>query len=664
MLKQTLRLVLLPAAAAVLVACGGGGGSPQQAASLNFSGLVAVGAALSGAKVDVYQATGDLVQSVTASEDGSYTINIPSTVQMPLVFKAVKDETVLFSPVSSASITRVNVTPLTNLVAAQLSSTGNPAQLIDQIKSGAVVVDSNKVQTIVSSINEALDPLLSNTNARGFDPISGQFQANGSGYDQALNSLNIAINPTGQSSNIIVTVKAAVSASEELPEIKFVSNQKPPVLPASVVDAKLPPPSTDGLIQEFLSKLNACYQLPSSDRVDGDTTVKAPVCKQIFYKEDSTTFENNGGKVGKNKAWASLWNQNVQSIRITSGTMLYANKNGDMLVSWRNESKDGNVSFSRVWLRPDDGQLRAYGNQYKYPFNVKPMAEARESLNTNKSYFSAGFNIELTNIIGLNNSSIFKKVLVTPPNGKTLEFVPQSSLDYLAITGTTTSIIRLAGQFWDPALSNRNPRELKENLIWAKNKNDQDLDWSASEIQSIPNIGTWKAEFILQNNPNNDPNPVQYSVVTSRPLTVEEVRNRSFTKLLDGVKTEIRSNSNQSGFLPLEEGKKIEAVGPDSSDVWMVPDQALRPTYLAIQGYYNDNSNYPRWNDGVAISMNQRKATISCTSQSNTDYHCSKNISNGYSEKSRMDLIQFYANDMNEMQWLSFFAIYKANFKN
>jgi len=663
MLKSIVKWTLLPAAAAVLVACGGGGGSAQQASSLTFSGVVAVGAALSGAKVDVYQATGDLVQSVTASEDGSYTINIPSTVQMPLVFKAVKDETVLFSPVSSASITRVNVTPLTNLVAAQLSSTGNPDQLIDQIKSGAAVVDSNKVQSIVSSLNEALDPLLRNTNTSGFDPISGQFQANGSGYDQALNSLNIAINPTGQSSNIIVTVKAAVSASEDLPEIKFVSNQKPPALPASVVEAKLPPPSTDGLIEAFLGKLNACYQLPSSERVEGDDSVKAPVCKQIFYKDDSKTFENNGGKVGKNKAWASLWNQNVQGLRITSGTMLFADKNGDMLVSWRNESKDGNVSFSRVWLRPDDGQLKAYGNQYKYPFTVRPMAEARESLNTNKSYFSAGFNIDLANIIE-NNSPIFKKVLVTPPNGRTLEFVPQPALDYLAIANTTTSIIRLAGQFWDPELSSRNPRELSEKLVWAKNKNDQDIDWSASEIQSIPNIGTWKAEFILENNPDNKPNPVQYSVVTSRPLTVEEVRNRSFSKLLEPVKTEIKSVSNQTGFLPLEDGEKIEAVGPNNSDVWMVPDQALKPTYLAVQGYYNDNSTYPRWNDGISISMNQRKVTIPCTSQGNSDLHCSKSVENGYSERSRMDMIQLFAYDVNEMQWLSFFTIYKTNFKN
>jgi hypothetical protein len=435
MLKQTLRWVLLPAAAAVLVACGGGGGSAQQAASISFNGVVAVGAALSGAKVDVHEATGELVGSTTTAEDGSYTINIPATAKTPFTFKAVKEEIVLFSPVASSNVTRVNVTPLTNLVAAQLSPTGNPAQLIEQIKSGAAVVDSGKVQAVVVSLNEALDPLLKGTNAQGVDPISGVFKANGAGYDQALNSLNIAINPTGQSSNIIITVKSASSATEELPEIKFVSDKKPPVLPEAVANATLIPSSTDSMVQAFLAKLNSCYQLPSSDRVEGQSSVKAEVCRQIFYNNDPKTFKNNGAEVGKDKAWASLWNPNSQDIRFTSGNVLYLDKNGDMLISWRNESKDGNVSFSRTWARTDNGQLKSYGNQFLYPFTVKPTSEARESINTNKSYFSTGFDIYLANLTVKDTDNkdvpIFERVVVTAPNGRTTEFFPQSSLSYL-----------------------------------------------------------------------------------------------------------------------------------------------------------------------------------------------------------------------------------------
>jgi len=667
MLRSLIKLSLLPSAAAVLVACGGGGGgSPQQPSSFTFGGVVAIGAALSDAKVDVYEATGEIVGSATTAEDGTYTIVVTSTAKMPLTFKAVKEDIVLFSPVATSDVARVNVTPLTNLVAAQLSPTGNPAQLIEQIKSGDVVVNANKVQAVVSSLNEALAPLFEATKVSAIDPVSGSFNADGAGYDQALNSMNITINPTGQSSNIIVTVKAAATADEGLPEIKFVSSEKPPALPPSVAEAKLPPPSTDGLIQAFLGRLNGCYALPAADRIQDDNTVKAPICKQIFYNDDPKTFKNNGAVVGNGtgKAWASLWNENAQGVKFSSGSMLYLEKNGDMLISWRGESKEGTVTHSRTWVRPENGQLKAYGNQYKYPFIVRPTAEARDSINTDKSYFSTGFSVYLANI-AVNQAPIFEKVEVTAPSGRTTQFVPQSSLSYLSINNTSTSLIRLAGQFWSSDLSNRSPRELNEGLVWAKNKDDQNIDWQSAEIKSIPNVGVWKAEFFMKGNTTNKPDEVQYSVVTSRPLTIDEIRNRTFVKLADGIKDEIKKISSGTGYLPFEDGDKAELVGPNDSDVWVVPPEALKPTLLKPAGYYlnSDNQTRTRWDDSISLSINQRKAVVSCSSQGSNDLHCSKTVDGGYSERARMDMIQLFAYDSNEIEWMSFFTIYKTDFR-
>jgi hypothetical protein len=422
------------------------------------------------------------------------------------------------------------------------------------------------------------------------------------------------------------------------------------------------------LIQAFLAKLNACYQLPSVDRVEGQSSVKAPVCKQIFYNDDPKTFKNNGAEVGKDKAWASLWNQNSKDIRFTLGNVLYLDQSGDMLISWRNESKDGNVSFSRSWMRPDKGQLKAYGNQSQYPFTVKPTSEARESINTNKSYFSTGFDIYLANITrkDANNRDvpIFERVVVTAPNGLETEFFPQSALGYLSIGKTPTSNIRLAGQFWDAELVNRRPRELSENLVWAKNKNDKDEDWSSSEIQSIKNIGNWKADFYLKGNTTKSPDSTQYSVVTSRPLTIEEIKNRAFVKLFENVKVEARSISGANGYLPFEEGDFAEVEGDNGSDVWSVPDQAFAPTLVKVAGYYvNDNQTRSRWDDAITVSTRARKATIKCSQQTSDDKHCSASKPDGYSSRSRMDMVQLFATDQNEMQWWSFFGIYKPEFK-
>ena len=58
MLKQAMKLVLLPAAAAVLVACGGGGGGGGSASTTVLSGTAATGAPIANAKVYIVDSAG------------------------------------------------------------------------------------------------------------------------------------------------------------------------------------------------------------------------------------------------------------------------------------------------------------------------------------------------------------------------------------------------------------------------------------------------------------------------------------------------------------------------------------------------------------------------------------------------------------------------------
>jgi hypothetical protein len=252
------------ATALVLAGCwgGGGDGGGEVPAAVEISGVAAVGAALGGATIEVVDKDGNVVATKTANEDGSYTLTIAATAKPPFVASARKGDVLLFSPIAESKKGTINITPITNLLAAQLSPTGDPAALAGHIKAGRADVSARKVQDVVKALVEALRPLMLNAGAENVDPLSGAFVANGTGIDKVLNSLNIAINKTETGSNITITVKAAVADGQQPPAINFTNTEAPPALPASVATATLPEDNIDQLVAAYVSKLEACYALP------------------------------------------------------------------------------------------------------------------------------------------------------------------------------------------------------------------------------------------------------------------------------------------------------------------------------------------------------------------------------------------------------------------
>lgn len=133
MLKQTMRLMMLPTAAAVLVACGGGGGSGGVALPKAISGVVLDGY-IEGAKVcldvnanlqcDVDEPSAD------TDKDGRYSLTYGGSIDGLLVLAVVPVGAMdselgriekpfdLMSPAENA----LTVTPITTLVAADMSA--------------------------------------------------------------------------------------------------------------------------------------------------------------------------------------------------------------------------------------------------------------------------------------------------------------------------------------------------------------------------------------------------------------------------------------------------------------------------------------------------------------------------------------------------------------
>lgn len=657
----------LVAAAGLVLAlsgCGGGGSAPPEQQNVVLSGVAAEGAPMDGAAIRLVDATGAEVATATAQADGSYTLTVPLAAKPPFVVSATKEDIVYYSPVAEAKTGTINITKLTNLIAAQLSPTGDPAALATQIADGTATVNVAQVQQVVAAVVEALRPLLENAGST-IDPISGTFQANGAGHDQVLAALDIAINTTGQQSNITVTVKAAVADGEQPPAIAFTSGSTPPPLPASVATAQLPANDTDALAAAFLDQIEACYALPKSERVTGTTaaSVVAPACRQLFAGDDPGTFLNNGARVSSTGAFSGLFRDGATGHTTAQPVVQFLKPDGKVLLGWKSIGSDGSVSYSRVWLQRENGAFKAVGNGYQYPFTVRAWAETRNLVNTPVfSYWATGFDISVSNLQS-GGSALFEKVVVTAPNGRQITMIPNGGLSYVPVQGTTTSVMRLAGKFMDAGTSGA-PRRLSsggggENLAWATNPDGSTTDWSEDQIKAINNVGRWKAEFYLASAPGVVA-ATQYHETMTRPLTVAELVQRQWATLTAASLAAVRSESSATGNIALAEGDRIELVADGSpSDFWTVPGSATPPTYIQAQGFVADGTTpAPRFNDNTTISSVGRSAVIQCSTQSASDTHCSAGDATRYSGAARINFLQLIGYDAKEVEWVSNFGLY------
>ena len=654
------RAMAILAAASLLAACGGGSGGGDGGSSPDtvLTGVAAEGAPMAGAQVQLVDSLGNVVAQATTNDDGSYTLTVPATAQAPFVASASTEDLVYYSPVAENRTGTINITKITNLIAAQLSPTGDPSDLASQIAAGTASVTAQTVSEVVAAIVEALAPLLANV-GDSVNPLTGTFSADGSGHDQVLKSLDIAILPTGTSANITITVKAVTALNEQPPAITFTSGSKPPPLPQAVATAELPSSDSDAQIAAFIARMEACYALPLAERVSGSSVI-APTCKQIFSQNDPATFKQNGSTVGPSGAFSGLFRSGATGVKFSNPTIEFLNPGGKLLVSWKNVDTSGGANYSRVWVVHEDGALKAIGNQATYPFNVRPWSEYRELLNTpTLSYWATGYDAGLPNITN-GGTPIFDRVILTTPNGRALTLQPNGGLSFLTIAGSNTSVVRLAGKFANASVTAQ-PRTLSESIFWAANPNSQDTDWTEAEISAIRNVGRWKAEFFLAGNTGSTPDATQYHETTTRPLTIGELTQRSWAGLQPAAKQELISGSSATGYIQMNEGDRADLSVEGDTDFWQVPAGALPPTFAQVQGM-TATTPVTRFNDNTNISSIVRKVVINCSPQSVSDPHCGS-TSETYSAVSRINFLQLMAFDQKDMNWVSSFGLYKPAFE-
>ena len=215
-------LALAAIQAALLSACGGGGDSATPAgggeaapASLTLSGTAATGAAIAGGAIDVKCASGS--GSTTTIADGSYTISI-SGATLPCVMHVTSGSLDLYSlaEAGSGSAVRANITPLSQLVAAQVAG-GDPANLFANFDASAqTLLTATKVAQAISSVTAALSSAI---DLASIDPLKDPLVAasagtSGNALDQKLDALKAALDAAGIT---LADVTSALVASPDSP---------------------------------------------------------------------------------------------------------------------------------------------------------------------------------------------------------------------------------------------------------------------------------------------------------------------------------------------------------------------------------------------------------------------------------------------------------------
>lgn len=196
--SATLGLIALTSA--ILSACGGGGSSP--ASSSYISGVAATGLAIDNGQVSLKCVSGQ-VNPVSTKADGSFTVDV-SQVTLPCVARVdFTDRTGAAKKLHSLARTTgtLNITQVTDMVMANLSSTGVADDVYNQFESKHAEVegyDDNRVRTATERTKTHLESKGISTASLPADVIATRFHAkhgaqDGDEHDHVLDQIEAKI---------------------------------------------------------------------------------------------------------------------------------------------------------------------------------------------------------------------------------------------------------------------------------------------------------------------------------------------------------------------------------------------------------------------------------------------------------------------------------------
>lgn len=201
-----LKTGLLASAVVVLTACGGGGTGIGPDAGSNVSGVAATGMAIANGQVSLKCSVGSAGPTITQA-DGSFSIDV-SKVTLPCLARVdfvdsngAKKK--LHSVVQVAG--NVNITPLTDMVVANLSANGIAASAFDKLDvNHAQGFTSDRIKTAIQTVKKELESRgVDVTHLPDGDVIGKAFRAatenrKGDSHDKVLDDLQSHLHDHGK----------------------------------------------------------------------------------------------------------------------------------------------------------------------------------------------------------------------------------------------------------------------------------------------------------------------------------------------------------------------------------------------------------------------------------------------------------------------------------
>lgn len=669
MVSRTAASLLL---VGLLAGCGSDSTAPAAAPAVvapttfTVAGTAATGAALDGATITIIGSDGTSYPAAGAAPivtgaDGSYSIVLPLSAKPPFVVTAVKNDVSLVSVVAEAKDSTANVTPVTNLIASRLSSSGDPAKLAAEFLADPKLIDLAKITTSVAEVVKLVQPLMDAV-GDSTNPLSGNIQVavtNGTGADKMLDSLSISITPNSASTvNIAVSVKQKQAEGEQPVVIAFSGGTgatAPAATLPTVVATDLVTSGNATLISDFLQRVTACYALPQTDRVaSGGTTaadIKAAACKDVFAGNDPTSFKSSGAIVSSTGAWSSIFNANAVGVKFDRGSYEFTRGNGDLVIAFRSTDSAGNSNNQTLAVRTDtDGKLRAIGNQYKYNGGVNAYQQLRNFINQPAAdYYSTGYNLTVNATADVADVA---KVVVTSPSGKTLVLMPSSGSNYFPLvksdsTISGTSFLRLARQYLDTG-NTGDPALADTSVFFSPDRFD------AAAILAIPAQARWKFDYYLKSAPTVI-DATQYFTTRARAMTIAELQTQPLANMVDTFYASVKAQQTVAGATTF-----VAANPADPAQLkfdWVVPTGALEPTSIQVYGnYVSAPLTRSPFNDKKAVKSSDRTGTIACSSGGSGDTHCDS--AGKYAASVRFNGMHLWAQDAAGRDFAHFYAVY------
>lgn len=562
-LMKKLNFTLALLTCALLAACGGGGAG--SAAPNSLGGLAATGAPLSGAQVTLTCANGT-TKLTTADASGQYAFSDLTGCSAPYVVTAsgnvngANESFVSIHPTAAVGAQNLNVTPISNAIAATLSSNGDPLNLAKNIASEAANISASAISQRTAALSAALSGMLLNAGlTTGFDLLTGTFSANKQGFDKILDNLSVDVKSSGiDITNTGSVVHDDLGNLSSAPVSDFSSgtitinkntnfSSGLSALPAQILDSTF--------ADSFQSVLNNCFAANAANR--GNATSLGASCQTLQiaadYKNDGRTAANefNG------RLQSSLYDGAVFSKPIIVRYLSTSPNDTRAIVDFnllRSDNVPETITTVVEQSTATGGALKLRGNQRPFYIDVSGVVQKRQQTAQRNATTAKLSTFYLTSIqfyldyniggAGSNNANAVKYMHVTGPllpttgtGGVWLRKGPTGCDQYFTVwrdpsgngAAPTATAPSNCSALWQLSSRAATPSDFDNyaslfGTDLTNNPHFADAKLADADILNIKPGSSYKFEVFLNSNAGTTtPDYVFYQRLRSRPYTMGDV---------------------------------------------------------------------------------------------------------------------------------------------